>query len=212
MDPKNPGITDEIINLGDYWGREKLADSGEHIISLNKKMGKLFTIAYNQLREARVAYDEWKGYVKDGLDYTVYKRTVRELSDSIFSNMRKTVLGEGKSRHLFASAITPKGLCSYIDSLIKPSMRIYVVEGMPGSGAKEALGTIAAHAEGLGLAIEQLHSPFEPEMLNMVIMPSIHVLIIYTTELYANNKDFLSKQGQGLFSQLFLYFPLRMQI
>lgn len=191
IDPKNPGITDEIIPLGDYWEREKLADGGEQIISLNKKIGKLFKIAYNQLREARVAYDEWKGYVQDGLDSMAYKRAVHELLKSIFSDMRGE-LGEGKSRHLFAAAITPKGLSSYIDTLIKRSMRVYAVEGMPGSGAKEALGAIAAHAEVLGLDIEQLHCPFEPEMLNMIIIPSLQVSVIYMTGFDTANQELLN--------------------
>ena len=180
IDPKNPGVTDELIHLGDCLDRKKLAAKEEAIIRLSKKKGKLFSIAYSQLKEARVAYDEWGGYVKDGLDFTAYRQAVNRLLENIFSDLKEENRDYGKSRHLFASAITPKGLWSYIDTIIEPSMKVYTVEGMPGSGAKEAILAVANQAELLGLATEQMHCPFEPSMLNMVIIPSVQVAAIYT--------------------------------
>jgi len=180
IDPKNPGVTDELIHLGDYFDKGKLSTKEETIIKLSKKKGKLFSIAYSQLKEARVAYDEWSGYVKDGLNFAAYKQAVNKLLKSVFEDVTDEKKEYGKSRHLFAIAITPKGLWSYIDSLLEPSMKIYIVEGMPGSGAKDALLAVANQAELLGLTTEQMHCPFEPEMLNMIIIPSTQAAVIYT--------------------------------
>ncbi len=193
IDPKNPGVTDELVHLGDSLDREKLAAAGETIIKLSKKKSKLFSIAYSQLREARVAYDEWSGYVNDALNYPAYIQAVSRLLENIFTDAKDENREYSKSRHLFASAITPKGLWSYIDSLIKPSMKIYALEGMPGSGAKEALSAIANQAELLGLATEQMHCPFEPKKLNMVIIPSIGVTVIYTSGFGDKLKDIIDQ-------------------
>ena len=42
IEPRNPGITDDIIWLGEYWDKKKLMESKYEILKLSKKAGKLF--------------------------------------------------------------------------------------------------------------------------------------------------------------------------
>ena len=89
-----------------------------------------------------------------------------------------------KSRHLFASAITPKGVWNYMDTLITKGMKLYTIKGEPGTGTKEMVARTAQAAEELGLYTEQFHCPYEPDKVDMVIIPAINTVVLNTTQPY----------------------------
>lgn len=178
LDPKNPGAVDEIINLGEYWDKTKLEDVKDEILRNNKRVAKLYNIAYSHLKEAKVAYDEWKSYIQDSMDKCRYNEILKVLLQNIFDNVPDNFKSPPKERHLFASAITPGGLKNYADTLINSSMRSYALEGEPGTGVKEMILKVAHIASEKGLYTEQFHCPFEPEFIDMVIMPEINTAVL----------------------------------
>lgn len=182
VDPKNPGVVDEIINLGEYWNETKIWSYRDEVLEVNKRAGKQYKIGYSHLKEASVAYDEWKSYVHESMDWSKYNETLRLLLDSVFQEAAAVYHVKPKERHLFASAITPGGMKNYIDTLIKPGMRVYTLEGEPGSGVKEMIGRTARTAWEMGLFTEQFHCPFEPDLLDMVIIPGINTVVLNTSK------------------------------
>lgn len=178
IDPKNPGAVDEIINLGEYWNEQKLMAARDNIIEVNKKTSRLFKTAYSHLKEARVAYDEWKSYVSESMDIARYYEIVNALLENVFKDSHYNYSSHGKRRHLFASAITPAGLKNFTDTLIDSRMRSYCIEGEPGTGVKEMIARVAQAAQERGLFTELFHCPFEPECLDMVIIPEINSVIL----------------------------------
>lgn len=177
MDPRYPGAVDEIIYFGHYWDDDVLVANKEHIIECTNRIKDLFNTAYSQLKEAKIAYDEWEGYVKSCVDRFEYQRQVELLIAKVFK--RFDVLGnEGGARHYFACAITPFGIKDYAETLLEPGMDVYPVYGGPGSGAKEVLDRIAQIAEWQGLFTERAHCPIDPEYLDMVIIPDLNVAVI----------------------------------
>lgn len=178
VDPKNPGAVDEIINLGEYWNISRLEAAREEVISINKRTSRLFKIAYSHLREAKVAYDEWKSYISESVYIPRYNEILNALQENIFKGVPYNYNSEARERHLFASAITPSGLRNYMDTLVNSSMKSYAIEGEPGSGVKQMIMRIAQAAFERGLSTEQFHCPFEPESLDMVIIPEINTTVL----------------------------------
>jgi len=177
MDPRYPGAVDEIIYFGDYWDDDVLVANREYIIECTNRIKDLFNMAYSKLKEAQIAYDEWKGYVKRCVDRTEYQRYANLLVGKMFKNF--DVLGkEGRARHYFACAITPSGIRDYAETLLAPGMNVYPIYGGPGSGAKELLRRVAHIAEWQGFYTERSHCPIEPEDLDMVIIPDLNVAVI----------------------------------
>lgn len=184
VDPKNPGLVEEIINLGDYWNDSKIQSYKDEIMKINRRVGRLFDIAHRQLYESKVAYDEWKSYYQESIDKVKYMQLVRSLLDDVFGNVVSNYQEAPKERHLFASAITPEGLWNYIDTLIMPNMKIFALKGSPGTGVKAAIGRVSQAASELGLDTEQFHCPIEPEFLDMVIIPGLNTAVMNVTEPY----------------------------
>lgn len=185
MDPRYPGAVEEIIYFGNYWNEDVLITNREYIIDCTNRIKGLFAIAYNQLKEAKIAYDEWKNYVKSCVDMAEYQRQSDFLIGKVFKNF--DVLGkQSNARHYFTCAITPFGIKDYAVTLLKPGMDVYLIYGGPGSGAKELLSRIAKIAEWQGLFTERSHCPVEPEDLDMIIIPELNVAVINVWEPFRN--------------------------
>lgn len=182
VDPKNPGAVDEIVNLGEYFNESRLSAAKEEILHTTKRISRLFRTAYSLLKEGKVAYDEWKSYVKESMDLPRYNEILNALIDKIFEGVHDRLSSMPKHRHLFASAITPGGLVNFADTLINSSMKSYAIEGEPGSGVKELISRIAQAAFERGLSTEEFHCPFEPDLLDMLIIPEINTVLINTSK------------------------------
>ncbi len=52
VDPMLPGLKDELINLGQYWDRNKLTPHKDSIKRLKNKIGYHFNAAYSQLEKS----------------------------------------------------------------------------------------------------------------------------------------------------------------
>lgn len=178
VDPKAPGAVDEIVNLGECWDETKLMSSRDEILKYNNRIARLFNIAYSHLKEAKIAYDEWESYMEAGIDKIRYNEILGAMLRSIFEDVSANYESPPKVRHLFASAITPGGIKNYIDTLIDSRMKSYSIEGEPGTGVKKMIQRIAQSAYEKGLFTEQFHCPFDPDSVDMVIIPEINIAVL----------------------------------
>ena len=199
-DPRNPGVVEEIIHLGDYWDESKIVERRDDVIRARQRSSRLFKIAYSLLKESKVAYDEWKSYVSESVDRAKYNRIRKILLESVLEGIVGNYTTAPEPRHLFGSSITPKGLWNYIDTLITSGMKVYSVKGEPGTGVKELVGRVAMGAEELGLFTEQYHCPFEPDKIDMVIIPAIRTAVVNTTQPFHFDVD--SLEGVEAFEKI----------
>ncbi|MGI6705240.1 MAG: PRK06851 family protein [Clostridia bacterium] len=182
IDPKTPGAVDEIINLGGYWNEDILVVNKTNIQELSQRMKKAFSITYSLLKEGRVAYDEWSGYIAESMDRGKVNKVTQELRERIFAQATSNCEQAAKARHLFASGITPEGLVNYTHTLLENDMDIYCMHGAPGTGVQDVIGRIANTAHDLGIDTEQFHCPFNPEKLDLLLLPSLKVAVVNTTQ------------------------------
>jgi GTPase SAR1 family protein len=181
-DPNHPGALDEIINLGEYWDEEFLIPHKEDIQEINKRGNMQFKTAFHILKQSKMAYDQSKWYVEESIDKSKYNRIQRILVESILDGMVPNYQIAPEARHFFASALTPKGILDFKETLISPDMKVYSIKGEPGTGVKELIGRAAKAAEEMGLYTEQYHCPFEPDKLDMLIIPAARKVVMNRTQ------------------------------
>ena len=135
VDPKNPGAVDEIIHLGEFWNEAGMIAHREAILKANREIKRLYRSAYRYLAAAKLFIDEVEHYYRDNnaLDTAGLDKLALSLIEEIFGG---TVCESGqkrRERHLFATAITPDGPVSYLDSIVDENFRRYIISGDDGT-------------------------------------------------------------------------------
>ena len=184
-DPKTPGAVDEIINLGDYWNVKKIQMKKEELIAVNKDVGKCFSRAYQYLKALRpIIKDIGTIYEDQSNKYEFYK-IQEELLNEIFMDVKQQKK-LAYQRHLFGSAITPRGIVDYLETTIGVLKNIYYIKGGWGTGWSGLLSEVSKKAIALGFDVEIYHTPFEPECIEGVIIPDLNLAL--TTNSKFSNK------------------------
>ncbi|MDD2503465.1 MAG: PRK06851 family protein [Clostridia bacterium] len=182
FDPSCPGALDEIVNFGEYWDENILKPHMEEVQEINKRGSMHFKTAFHILKQSKMAYDQSKWYVEESIDKPKYNRIQRFLVESVLEGMVPNYETAPKARHLFASALTPKGIVDFKDTLISRDMKVYSIKGQPGTGVKEMIERVAKAAEEMGLYTEQYHCPFEPDRLDMLIITAARIAVMNSTQ------------------------------
>lgn len=190
VDPINPGAVDEILNLGSCWNEQGFSDYRNTIISINKQVGKTFKRAYRYIGAAKAIHDDWSSYNSEAINISKLNTFKENFKNEIFADMK--VSNIGIDRHLFATAFTPNGIVTYIDSLIENYKRIYVLNGEPGTGKTNILSFIFDEALKRGLYVEAYHDPLIPERLEHLLIPSLSIAFVTSNEI--NKRNFVGNQ------------------
>lgn len=194
VDPKTPGAVDEIINLGDCWDERKIAGFKHEIIKLSSEIGRGFERAYRYLKAAGQMYDDIAALCGRALNEGSLNILADELISSLFDGVQVNNR-PGRQRCLFASAITPDGIISYLDDLIV-SDSIYKLSGFAGAGMEKVLEKIKAAALERGFFTEEFYCPLKPWKLEHLIIPEINTAFTtinkyhYTDACAIRNIDF----------------------
>lgn len=188
IDPKYPGVKDEIINLGDYWDTEKLKIHKKQIIKLTDDISKNYKYAYEQFAEAKLLHDEWEKIYLAVMDFNKANQVTDDLMDQIFHH--KIEKEEFPTvRKLFFGAATSDGAVNFIDNITEKISKRYIIKGRPGSGKSTLMKKIGLFAESKELSVEYFPCSFDPDSLDMVIIPSLNVAIVDGTAPHVINPD-----------------------
>ncbi|MCL6560232.1 MAG: PRK06851 family protein [Firmicutes bacterium] len=178
LDPKNPGVVDEIIHLGDFWDESKMRPYKQEVIEANRRVGRLFQIAYSQLKEAKVIKDEAESYVSESMDFAGVNQVLRETAAAVFKGAPVQHNRFPKIRRLFCSAISPDGVVHYLETLLQDTKRLYLIQGPPGSGRSTFLSRMVETATIRGLDLEVFHCAFDPREIDLVAVPALKTAIL----------------------------------
>lgn len=178
VDPKNPGVVDEIVNLGAFWVEEGILRNKSEILRLNREIGKIFARAYRYIRAAYGIYQDNEDICSRAMDAGKANSVIAQVVDQIFQGIDVSEI-VGKQRHLFASAITPKGLVHFLPSLIT-TKGVIVLKGKPGTGTERLIERIRLAATERGIDTESYYCALNPQKLEHLIIPELDISI--TTE------------------------------
>lgn len=175
IDPRFPGAVDEIINIGQFWTRDRISEHRAEIIALSSSIAGCFSRAYLRLNEAWLAYREWSSLISDGKDVAAVNRNVGALAEDF---LRGSSLSHDAPRHLFAAAITPQGVVNRIESLIDNNYAFFGAKGSPGSGIKDLFNHTAYLIELNQTNAEIYHSPLIPQEIDCIVLPEQKTVMI----------------------------------
>jgi len=183
VDPKNPGAVDEIVYLGDYWDVAGMRKYKSEILNCNREISRLFKRAYAQLAAAKIYLDEIEVYYRDAnaLNIPGLNGKTEELTDLILGNAPFTDK-VSKERHLFASAITPQGYCSHLETIVGYLGKRIIIHGKPGTGKSTMVHKIAHAVINKGYDVEVYHCPLDPENVEHLVIPELDIAIVTSVE------------------------------
>lgn len=186
VDPINPGAVDEIVNMGDCWIEDNFKDNRNLIISLNKQIGKTFKRAYRYIGAAKTIHDDWSCFNCEAINLSKLNVFMEDLKNSILRNAPVSTISN--SRHLFATAFTPNGIITFIDTICKDYENTYVLNGEPGTGKSRVLKYISDEAIKRGLYVEIYHDPLIPDRIEHICIPDLNTAILTSNEI--NQRSF----------------------
>lgn len=194
-EPLLPGVEDEILNLGDFWDSRIIKKQRHEVIKLSRETSLSFSRAYLRLQEAAGAYAEWQSYYKEARKISAIKRNTLALGQEFLEG---STASPYEIRHLFASAITPTGIESRIESLIDDDYSIFALKGSPGSGSQELLGDVAYMLELHQYYGEIYHNPFEPREIDLIILPDRKTALINFSSCIINYAEKITAKQKRL--------------
>ena len=163
VDPKNPGVVDEIIHLGDFWNEAGMREHRQGVIKVNGEVGRIFARAYRYLKAAWQIYDDSTALYGMAVDEAKINMLAKDFIDELWDGVPLSAK-VGRQRCLFASAITPDGLKNYLDDLLVTD-NVYMLEGFPGAGTERLLEKVKAAAMERGFKIEAYYCALNPDKL-----------------------------------------------
>jgi len=183
VDPRFPGAVDEIINLGEFWNEETIQRNRTEVVFYTEKISRYFERAYMRLKEASIAYTEWKSYFQEISNIGAVNRNIVALTADFLNNSKAT---DRKPRHLFAGAITPEGIVTRVDSLLDASFSLFAVKGSPGSGSKKLLQNVLYNIDLNNVYAEVYHNPFDPEEIDIILLPESKSVLVDVSSTIVN--------------------------
>ena len=181
VDPKAPGAVDEILWLGKYWDEKAVRSRKEEILLAQKASESVFKRAYRYLKAAQIVYEDLESIYMEAMDFGKANMRAAAIIENEFRSLPVSHK-PGYRRRLFASAITPDGMANYLNTIVSPCEKRYVVTGYPGTGKSVLLEKVARAAQERGFFVEAYYCPLHPEKVEHVIVPNLRLALTKSIE------------------------------
>ncbi len=183
IDPKTPGAVGEIIHLGDYWNEQGLRGNKKEILAKNKELNRLFKHSHAFLAGAKLFLDEVETYYNEGgvFNRGAFDRLVLELIHEIFEG-KPRLTDNPRARRLFATAITPDGPVSYLDTVVDHLDKRYVIYGDDGTGKTTLVRRLLEATLARGYNATAFHCALNPQNIDHLVIHDLGLAIINNVE------------------------------
>ncbi len=173
------GIIERFYPTEHVWQVEKLMRNKDKIISLNASVAQAKQQAYDTFAQALSIHDEWEKIYIANMSYEQANRVTQEVIGLFFGE--KTQRKTARISHRFLGAATSEGAVDYIPNLTESIQKRYLIKGRPGSGKSTLLKKLVSAADQKGFDAEVYHCGFDPNSLDMVILPELSLAIFDST-------------------------------
>ena len=155
LDPVYPGVTGEIINLGDCWDRSRLAENRDKIITLTDKNKACHQRCRRFIDSAFSIYGDGEKICRECVD----KERLMRYASRVASRHFKRPSGKiGLEKTRLLDAITPKGYYFLSDTVNGMCDTTVVFEDDFGVAASMLIGELRSYALASGFSV--ISSPF----------------------------------------------------
>lgn len=179
IEPKVAGAIEEYVNLGTAWNVDLLEHKTDEIRALQERICECYPKAYQAFEKALKIHDEWEKIYIDNMNFEKADALTERVCDMLLGSLKKQE--DGVVWHRFFGGSTPKGAMDYVDNITVNCKKRYFIKGRPGSGKSTMLKKILKKAESLGLEVEVYHCGFDPNSLDMILLPGPQLCIFDST-------------------------------
>lgn len=179
IEPKYPGISDEIINLGEFWRKKSLQKSAKKIINLYKENSLCHKKAASYLK----AYGEIEKQndYENLIDIEKLNKYSQNLAKKIFG--LRSAKQPGKEKQRLISAVTPEGEIFLEKTLYHYANNIYIISAKFRKIGDLILNKIKKRATEKGFNIISCPSAiFGGKYLDAVIIPKLSLAFAATNK------------------------------
>lgn len=175
LDPAVPVAIDEIFNLADFISRDRVTPHSRELLKLMGAKKAFYEKAYRYLNAAFQIYQNNRTVIKGAVDrYALDLLIADELKAyAAFPLAQKA----GRNRRLFASAITPQGYVSYLDSLFE-GYELIALKGEDGTGTEELLNSLLKWLNSRGFDTESCYCGLDKNKLEHLFVPALKTAYI----------------------------------
>ena len=115
IDPVQPAAADGIVNLGVCLSEQIMAAHREEALKISRDISRCYARAYRYLAGADAAWSDSAEIYQQAVDHGALCNLRMELQ-AFFT------AGDARTQHLYAQAITCKGVCSHVQGLVRENM------------------------------------------------------------------------------------------
>ncbi len=167
-----------FLNLQAYCQNEKysldIKDS-----NAKKQLDTALSYAYADLSRALKIHDKWEEIYIKNIDFDELNKFTQEIIDKIFKDKLNKQKGVNINR--FFGASTVYGNNDYILNITDKIQHRYFIKGRPGTGKSTMLKKIVKAANERGFDTYIYHCAFDPDSLDMVVIPKLNVCMFDST-------------------------------
>ena len=181
VDPKYAGAVENILNFGEFWDSDRLGSKTDEIIAVTNKNKALHKIASlylltsgNLLKDNISAQQQATNFPKlEGYTKKLCKKYIKETGKKRYENIR------------FLSGVSPKGMVSFGDTILKYTENLIVFKDNYGGVSHEILKEIRKFALDRNFEIITFKNAFLPQYIDHIVIPELNIAFVtendYTT-------------------------------
>ena len=165
--PQNPGVVEEIYNLGDCWEQETLSAKREEI----KRLGQELKRGLKREAGLLALYQQGREKLYAAAGILLSEQEVEDICTALAREV--FAVRHVQVRRFFAEALTAGGLQSCAQEISACCSRRYLLSG----DAAPVLARLAEQAAGLGHSVDIYYSYIAPERPVLLILPGLSVAL-----------------------------------
>ena len=160
IEPVYPGVTEDIVNLGEGWNSDKLRENSEAIIGYAKENKEAHRACVRFLKAAEVMIADSRRIQRDVVDILKLNAYTDRLGKRLF---KKKTSDRGREQKLFLSAVTPKGVMFFGDTVKALAEEIIVIDDSIGAVSELIIEKMKEKALANGYDVISAFCPMHPE-------------------------------------------------
>ena len=171
IEPKYPGAVDSIINMGACWDEDKLYACREKIIRLTGAYSTRHEHACRFMNAAAILSNDTYKIALNTLDKNKFGAYLSRLSAREFKARRDN---SGKEKIRFLSAITDKGIHTFVESIKLFCSKIYLISDDHGAVSRMMLYKLRGAALAAGYDVITSCCPLGPfDKIEHLLIPEL---------------------------------------
>ena len=175
VEPKYPGVCEEIVNLGEFWDAEKLKANKEKILLMSAENKLYHKKASAYLSALGVIMRENLALQKSAADI----KKITNFADALCKKHLKPKGFYGSEQVRFLSAITPKGVVSFPKTIEDTCKNLVIIKDNKGFISSLICEAFRKNALSCGFDIISYKSPFLPSYIyEHIVIPELSLAVV----------------------------------